>query len=91
MIFGSLSKCLEKLVKIFATKLKSESNCDDIFSNFLFSKIWSGQFYRVKLYCNRIFPYYSLLFSFWQNLAQNEKLLGSLSVLGEASPKTALV
>jgi hypothetical protein len=36
-------------------------------------------------------PVSFLLFSFWQNLAQNEKLLGSLSVLGEASPKTALV
>jgi hypothetical protein len=36
-------------------------------------------------------PVLFLLFSFWQNLAQNEKLLGSLSVLGEAVEITALV
>jgi hypothetical protein len=57
----------------------------------IFYSVKFGQFDSVKLYCNRIFPYYSLLFSFWQNLAQNEKLLGSLSVLGEAVEITALV
>jgi hypothetical protein len=36
-------------------------------------------------------PVLFLLFSFWQNLAQNEKLLGSLSVLGEALEINALV
>jgi hypothetical protein len=36
-------------------------------------------------------PVLFLLFSFWQNLAQNEKLLGRLSVLGEAVEITALV
>jgi hypothetical protein len=36
-------------------------------------------------------PVLFLLFSFWRNLAQNEKLLGRLPVLGEAAEITALV
>jgi hypothetical protein len=36
-------------------------------------------------------PVSLLLLSFWQNLSQNEKLLGRLSVLGEAVEITALV
>ncbi len=73
----------------FATKLKSESKCDEKFLNFFFSKIW--WVLQSKTILQQNIPVLFLLFSFWQNLAQNEKMLGRVSVLGEAVEITALV
>ncbi len=63
MIFGSLSKKVQKYYLKICQQTKNQIRI--VMKNFQISySVKVGEFYRVKLYCNRIFPYYSYCFHF---------------------------